>query len=152
MVAVAAPAAPVKQEAAGQAVQLVTAGGGHMIKQGQLVMCEDGQQLMIAGGGLPPGLVGGAGGGGPMFYYFMPGAVPQYVTSDGGATVRVAGGDGGGGAQIVTLPAGAIQAAGGALQIPTSQASFPPVGQWILEASGQSGGGSGSSSARVSTI
>jgi len=155
MVAMAAPPVQtvVKQEApAGQAVQLVSAGGGHMIKQGQLVMCEDGQQLMIAGGGLPPGLVGGAGGAQPMFYYFMPGAVPQYVTSDGGATVRVAGGDAGGGAQIVTLPAGAIQAAGGALQIPTSQANFPPVGQWILEASGQSGGGSGSSSARVSTI
>lgn len=155
MVAMAAPPVQtiVKQEApAGQAVQLVSAGGGHMIKQGQLVMCEDGQQLMIAGGGLPPGLVGGAGGAQPMFYYFMPGAVPQYVTSDGGATVRVAGGDAGGGAQIVTLPAGAIQAGGGAIQIPTSQANFPPVGQWILEASGQSGGGSGSSSARVSTI
>jgi len=159
MLALAAPPPPAATAAAVKpetVTQLVAGGGGgHLVKQVQAVVeGGEGNQLTFASGSLPPGFAAaGLNASTPLFYYFMPGAVPQYVAADGGPAtvqVRVSTAEGGT-AQLVTLPAGAIQAS--SVLPPSTQANFPPVGQWILEASGQSGGGvSGSGSGRSSAI
>ncbi len=88
---------------------------------------------------------GGTGGnGGPLFYYFMPGNVPYNISSEGGANVRVTTGEGNvATAQLISVPASAIQGvqsaapqaatvATAAVPALTTASATLPAG-WVLE-------------------
>ena len=71
----------------------------------------------------------GSNSNGPLFYYVMPGNVPHNIVSEGGATVRLTTGEGNVAAQLVSVPASAIQ---GVQTTSNGSNSFP---NWILEGS-----------------
>ena len=79
---------------------LMTTAGKHDGQAAQLLTIPANATLAQASGG---------SGGGPLFYYVMPGNVPYNLTSDGGATVRLTTGEGMSTAQLVSVPATAIQ-------------------------------------------
>ena len=124
---VAAKQAKVKQINQSASSQVIT-----LAKHQQQQQQEQTQVLAIPSGAtLSSSSTSSQGSGnssGPLFYYVMPGNVPHNIVSEGGATVRVTTGEGSGAtAQLISVPASAIQS------VQTSSGNSTSFPNWILE-------------------